>query len=123
MRYFGHVLSNLEWPIGKLRALGMATTTSSSILFSASVNSTIPIRTNRRRQISPQAGQALVVLGHAIEYLADEFVHQGGSLSANNDELQAIQLLMALNREVYFECPEVPSLGARFRGLLGLRTA
>jgi hypothetical protein len=101
----------------------MATTTSSSILFSASVNSTIPVRTNRRRHISPQAGQALVVLGHAIEYLTDEFVHEGGSLSANNDELQAIQLLMALNREVYFECPEVPSLGARFRGLLGLRTA
>jgi hypothetical protein len=123
MGYFGYVLSNLEWPMGKLRTLSMATTASSSILFSGSVNPTVPVRTNRRRQISPQAGQALVVLGHAIEYLTDEFVHQGGSLSANNQELQAIQLLMALNREVYFECPEVLSLGARFRGLLGFHTA
>ncbi len=101
----------------------MAATASGSILFSASVNPTVPVRSNRRRHISPQAGQALVVLGHAIEYLADEFVHHGGSLSGNNEEVQAIQLLMALNREVYFECPEVLSLGARFRGLLGFHTA
>lgn len=109
--------------MGKLRTLSMATTASSSILFSGSVNPTVPVRTNRRRHISPPAGQALVVLGHAIEYLTDEFVHQGGSFSANNEELEAIQLLMALNRQVYFECPEVPSLGERFRGLLGLHTA
>jgi hypothetical protein len=25
---------------------------------------------------------------------------------------------MALNRQVYFECPEVPSFGERFRALL-----
>ncbi len=32
----------------------------------------------RRRRISPQAGHALEILGHAIEYLADEYVHQAG---------------------------------------------
>jgi hypothetical protein len=29
-------------------------------------------------------------------------------------------LLMALNRQVYFECPEVPSFGERCRALMHL---
>jgi hypothetical protein len=28
---------------------------------------------------------------------------------------------MALNRQVYFACPEVPSLGERLRSFVGLR--
>jgi hypothetical protein len=72
----------------------------------------------QRRQITPQAGRALEKLGHAIEYLTDEFVHSGVSFSPSNPQLEAVQLLMALNRKVYFECPEVPSLGERLRGLL-----
>ncbi|HZL53857.1 MAG TPA: hypothetical protein VFC37_23225 [Terracidiphilus sp.] len=75
---------------------------------SASTAETIRAGANRRRRIDPQAGRALEILGHAIEYLADEFVHEGGSFSADNGQLQAVQLLMALNRQVYFECPEVP---------------
>jgi len=71
-----------------------------------------------RRQITPQAGRALEKLGHAIEYLTDEFVQSGASFAANNSQLEAVQLLMALNRRVYFECPEVPTLGERLRGLL-----
>jgi hypothetical protein len=31
-------------------------------------------------------------LGHAIEYLTDEFVHVGGLFSAGNSQVQAIQL-------------------------------
>jgi hypothetical protein len=31
-------------------------------------------------------------------------------------------LLMALNRQVYFECPEVPGFGERCRALLHLHT-
>ena len=58
------------------------------------------------------------ILGHAIEYLTDEFVHEGVSFSAHNAQLQAIQLLMARNREVYFACPEIPNLGERFFALL-----
>ena len=100
----------------------MASTTSTSVLFSGAAKPTSTVRTHHRRRISPQAGRALVVLGHAIEYLTDEFVHQGGSFSANNEQLAAIQLLMALNRQVYFECPEVPSLGERFRVLMGFHT-
>ena len=72
----------------------------------------------QRRQITPQAGKALEKLGHAIEYLADEFVQSGVSFSASNSQLEAVQLLMAINRQVYFECAEVPTLGERLRGLL-----
>jgi hypothetical protein len=74
----------------------------------------------QRRQITPQAGKALEKLGHAIEYLTDEFVQSGASFSTNNSQLEAVQLLMALNRRVYFECPEVPTLGERLRDLLHL---
>jgi hypothetical protein len=77
----------------------------------------------RRRRISPNAGHALEKLGRAIEYLTDEFIHEGGSFSPNNAQLQAVQLLMALNRQVYFECPEVPSFGKRVLSLLHLPTA
>jgi hypothetical protein len=72
----------------------------------------------RPRRISPEAGHALEILGHAIEYLSDELVHNGGELTGRNSQVQAVQLLMALNREVYFSCPEVPSLRDRFRKLL-----
>ena len=76
----------------------------------------------RRRRIDPRAGHALEILGHAIEYLTDEFVHSGGDLSPHNPELQAVQLLMAFNRQVYFECPEMPSFADRCRSFLRLRT-
>jgi hypothetical protein len=75
---------------------------------------------SRRRQITPRAGRALEILGHAIEYLTDEFVHRGGPFSARNEQLQAVQLLMALNRQVYYECPEAPTFGERCRALLHL---
>lgn len=77
----------------------------------------------RRRRITPQAGRALEVLGHAIEYLTDEYVHAGGSFSAHDAQVEAVQLLMAINREIYFECPEVPSLGRRCLAWLHLRAA
>lgn len=66
-----------------------------------------------RRRISPQAGRALELLGHAIEYLTDEHLHQGGTFAAGDGQWQAIQLLMALNRRVYFECPVVPTFSDR----------
>lgn len=72
-------------------------------------------RVNRGRRITPEAGRALEKLAHAIEYLTDEFMEQGLVFSAKNAQLQAVQTLMALNRQVYFECPEVPTLGERCR--------
>ena len=76
----------------------------------------------RPRRIGPRAGRALEILGHAIEYLTDEYIHRGGQLSAHNAEVEAIQLLMAANREIYFACPEVPSLAERWRAFLRSRT-
>jgi hypothetical protein len=76
------------------------------------------VLSNRRRRITPEAGRALGVLGHAIEYLTDEFLHQGIDYSPSDPQMQAVQLLMALNRQVYFECPELPTLGERCRALL-----
>lgn len=73
-------------------------------------------RAHRRRQISQPAGRALEILGHAIEYLADEYVHEGGSISAHDPRVEALQLLMARNREVYFACPEVPTTSERILG-------
>jgi hypothetical protein len=71
-----------------------------------------------RRRIAPEAGRALEILGHAIEYLSDEFVHAGGSLSAHDAQVEAVQLLIAANRQIYFACPEVPSIGERWRAIL-----
>jgi hypothetical protein len=71
-----------------------------------------------RRQITPHTGFALGVLGHAIEYLADEYVHEASSIlsvTAHDPRMQAIQLLMAANREVYYSCTLMPSLGQRLR--------
>ena len=85
----------------------------------------VPIARARahRRRITPQAGRALEILAHAIEYLTDEFVHTGLSFSERNAQLEAVQMLMALNRQIYFECPEVPSFGERCHALLHLLEA
>ena len=71
-----------------------------------------------RRRITPQAGYALEILGHAIEYLADEYVHEAGllpSIHAGDPRVEAMQLLMAANRQFYYACPVMPSLYQRIR--------
>jgi len=74
--------------------------------------------TNRRRKLSPQAGQALEKLSHAIEYLTDEYIHENGPMSASDGSIKAVQLLMSLNRQVYMECPVVPSFRDRCRSFI-----
>jgi len=103
--------------------MAASTTTCFPVPASAPVAaSAVRLRTKHRR-ITPEAGHALEILGHAIEYLTDEFVHRGRSFSAHDEQLEAVQLLMALNRQIYFECPEVPSFGERCRALLPLHSA
>jgi hypothetical protein len=92
-----------------------------SVPVSAPVAVSARVRPSRR--ITPEAGRALEILGHAIEYLTDELVHSGGELSPSNSELQAVQLLMERNRQVYYECPEAVTVGARLRSMLRLRAA
>jgi len=55
--------------------MAASTTTAYPIPASAPAASVVRLRT-RQRQITPQAGRALEILGHAIEYLTDEFVHR-----------------------------------------------
>jgi len=103
----------------------MATSMSTGYMIPASTPTTLVAQSQpkRLRHITPQAGRALEILGHAIEYLTDEWVHEGGPLSAGNDRVLAVQVLMALNRQVYFECPEALTFGDRCRQLLRLGLA
>jgi hypothetical protein len=95
-----------------------ASTTNLSFALTATPAPTPAVPAIRRRRISPEAGRALEMLGHAIEYLADEYVYEGSSFNASDSQLQAVHILMALNREVYFECPFVPSFKERWNALL-----
>jgi hypothetical protein len=92
----------------------------------ASVSRAIPLadtNARRRRRISRDAGRGLQILGHAIEYLSDEYVYAGTSLTATDARVKAIQILMALNREIYFACPSNPTLSERFGSWMNRRTA
>lgn len=67
-------------------------------------------RSSVRRRVSPVSGRALEILGHAIEYLADEYVLKAartGTLNPDDPRIDAMYILMSLNREVYYACPEV----------------
>jgi hypothetical protein len=66
-----------------------------------------------RRQISPQAGRALEILGHAIQYLADQHAHEGSLIVWERAHFEAMSILKNLNRQIYLECPEVPSFDER----------
>jgi hypothetical protein len=101
--------------------MAASTTTNFSASALAPVVSTIRAQTHRRQRITPQAGRALEILGHAIEYLADEFVFSGRTFSASDEQIEAVQILMACNREVYFECPERASFAQSCRALFHLR--
>jgi hypothetical protein len=103
----------------------MATSTAAETRIAETVTAqeTSGTRAAKRRRISPQAGRALEILGHAIDYLTDEYVHSGGTFALDDPQVQAIQLLMAMNRQIYFECPEVPTLLERCRSWLGSLTA
>ena len=93
----------------------MIGTTANHFTFT-NIASAVPSQaTWRRRRISPQAGIALEKLGHAIEFLTDQLIDEEGAAPFRRDgRLEAIELLMATNRQVYFSCPEVPSLRERF---------
>ena len=59
-----------------------------------------------RRRPSMDQGHALESLGHSIEYVYDSRVYQNdGELSPS--DVEAVQLLMRLSREVFMECREV----------------
>ena len=82
----------------------------------------------RRRHISREAGRAIEMLGHAIDYLADEFAlecmqDKGQRRPGTHPRMAAIEMLMERNREIYFSCPEVPTTRAWLRRWLRRRRA
>jgi hypothetical protein len=123
--YVRHLNKISKWPKNRVRMNIMAAPSipGFDLALSASTLSAPRAGSHRRRRISPRAGRALEILGHAIEYLTDEYIHAGGPFSARDPQLEAVQMLMAVNREIYLACPEVPSLGERCLSLLHLRTA
>src|SRR6202789_736970 len=80
-----------------------------------------------RRRLSREDAHGLEILGHAIEYLADEYAvdtMSKGSLGNADPRIEAIQILKGLNRAVYFSGTEVqPPLRRVLSWLLGDRTA
>jgi hypothetical protein len=68
-----------------------------------------PVAARVRRQLTPEGGRAIEILGHAIEYLADEYA--AGTAPTGNSgnadpRIEAIQVLKALNRAIYFASPK-----------------
>ena len=57
-------------------------------------------------------GRALEILGHAIEYLTDQYVERH---CYDRGDLEAIELLMERNRAVYFACPRTPTMWERMK--------
>ena|SRR5579871_5336188 len=77
----------------------------------------------QRRFISLQAWRTLRTLRHAIEYVAEEFLHDSVPPSIQNPRLQAVQLLIELQGDVYADCPEIPRLFELVMRKLRLRHA
>jgi hypothetical protein len=94
------------------------TATTASIPFAVSNSEVAKALPHQRRLITPEVGRALEKLNHAIEYLTDEYVHQGGSKAYLNDHLCTVQLLMDIRKRVYTDAPEAHSMSARCRSLL-----
>jgi hypothetical protein len=76
-----------------------------------------------RRLLSPTGGRALEILGHAIEYLADEYANDladKGPLGSADPRVAAMQILKELNRVIYYSGTVVePVFGRMKRWLLG----
>jgi hypothetical protein len=90
------------------------------------LSSAVELRPFVRRQLSPDEGRALEILGHAIEYLADEYCADAqpkGRLGNADPRIEAIQTLKALNRSIYYSAAEVePAFTRMKRWVMGTPT-
>ena len=71
-----------------------------------------------RRALSRESARGLEILGHAIEYLADEYAvdpADKGPLGNADPRIAAIQTLKGLNRAIYFSGAEVQPVWRRIR--------
>jgi hypothetical protein len=77
-----------------------------------------------RRRLSPEGGRALEILGHAIEYLADEYANDladKGPLGNADPRVAAIQILKGLNRAIYYSGTQVEPAFGRMKRWLSAR--
>lgn len=90
------------------------------------LSSAVELRPFVRRQLSPEEGRAIELLGHAIEYLADEYCADAqpkGGLGNADPRIEAIQMLKALNRSIYYSAAEVqPAFTRMKRWVMGMPT-
>jgi hypothetical protein len=69
-----------------------------------------------RRRPSIEQGRALESLGHAIEYIYDSQVYHSENGVLSQGDMEAVQILMRLSREVFNECKEVAPAASANRG-------
>lgn len=79
----------------------------------AQVNPLSPGSIRRQKHLPRRSRRAHRILGHAIEYVANEFLHDATPPGPRNSRLQAVQLLMALDRRVCSDAEEVPAFAER----------
>jgi hypothetical protein len=72
------------------------------------------------RHIPYKAALALEILGHAIEYLSEPDECEGTAVAEARARLEAVHLLMSLNRTIYFACPPVRSFRERWHSFIHL---
>lgn len=112
----------------------MATTVPQGSILSAPpypkspAKSLVAVPSRRRRQVDRESGRALEILGHAIEYLADEYALEcmdsnSRSKSSSNPRVEAIELLKKLNRDIYMNCPLIPTFSERLMRVWKLQRA
>jgi hypothetical protein len=105
-------------PIVKTNGLALHVRQSPSPMEPLSLHPVVPTQGMVRRRITPQAGRGLEILGHALDYLKDEFVYDGCRFDEDRGRLHAIQLLASLNRQIYFACGVEPTMRERVQSLL-----
>ncbi len=102
----------------------MATTTAGAGLMALRTGEHVRIeaasRRAARRKLDFSAARGMEVLGHAIDYLSDEFALEclkTGNLAMKQTHptLVALKLLHQKRREVYEACPVAPTMGERFQ--------
>ena len=70
------------------------------------------------RTINAANGRALEILGHAIEYLEDELYLERTWVCDKSASVQAIEILKAKSREIYFLCPVPLTMTQRIVALM-----
>jgi len=96
-----------------VNAVSVNTTTFPVHLTISAVPNLLPVV----RRPSQQQGRALELLGHAIEYLIDSELGGpfGEGLSKPSPTLEAVQILIRANREIFAACPVRLTLTQKIR--------